>query len=188
MYKQLLFIGLLAVTLASRSHAERFRFDSVERGLKEITLIFAYAETHKIPSAVTKRARLDQLRLRIGKFVSPRDEYAIELSALNETTSPDNRGWSVIGSYRRLFCVRGSTAIGFDVDFGLTCFQKRLITQSTRINFTEQMGVTVHYATGPRTAFSISYLFSHNSNAGLRMPNLGINASILSLGISWYLQ
>lgn len=188
MYKRLLLISLLVVTLASTSRAERFRFDSAERGLKEITFIFAYAESHKIPSAVTKRARLDQVRLRIGHFVSPRDEYAIELSSSKETTSPDNRGWSAVGSYRRLFCVRGSTAIGFDASFGFTYFQKRLIPESTRVNFTEQLGISVHYAIGPQSALSIGYVFSHNSNAGLRMPNLGINASILSLGISWYLQ
>ena len=56
----------------------------------------------------------------------------------------------------------------------------------TKINFTEQVGLTWQVATGTSSAFTLEYRFCHISNAGLKTPNVGMNVSALSLGYSWY--
>ena len=179
---------LLVLVLApcSLARGERLRFDSFERGQREISIIAAYGESHRIPSLVTDRARFDQLKLRFGRFTSPRAEIAGEIAAARQNGEPENRGWSASACARYYVSIRGSTAVACDLSMGFSRFERRLTSQSTRINFTEQLGVAVQYATGPRSAITLEYKFSHNSNAGLKIPNLGINASIVSLGWSWY--
>ena len=176
----------LAFALGSCARAERLRFDSFACGQREIGIFASYGESHRIPSLVTDRARFDQLKLRFGRFISPRAELAGELAAARQNGEPENHGWSASGCARYYLSIRGSTAIACDLSVGFTRFERRLTSQSTRINFTEQLGFALQYATGPRTAVTLEYKFSHNSNAGLKIPNLGVNASIVSLGWSWY--
>jgi len=187
-------IALLCLpTLWSFAHADpdslgaqRFRFDSLGRGQTEVGLIAAYGESHRIPAIVTDRARFNLIKLRLGRFLSPRVELAGEFAAAAQNGPRENRGWSAAGCLRHYISVRGDTAVAWDFSVGVTRFERRLTSQATRINFTEQLGIAVQYGVGPNSAITIEYKFSHNSNAGLRMPNLGINASIIGVGWSWY--
>ena len=174
------------VFMCPSARAERLRFDSFDHGTREITVAAAYGANHKIPDATKDRISFDLLRLRVGQFISPKVELAGELATGKQIAEPENFGWSVAAAGRYYIAVRGSTAIACDMTFGLTKFQRQLISQSTRINFTEQLGFAFQFGAGPSSAVTLEYKFSHNSNAGLKFPNLGINASIVSLGFSWY--
>ncbi|MDH7600511.1 MAG: acyloxyacyl hydrolase [Armatimonadota bacterium] len=181
----LIIITLLA-TVSSAASTDRLRFDSLRRGQREVSVYWAAAESHRIPRRTTELTTFQLVKVRMGNFVSPREEYAMEVAAAQERENPKNDGFVVVGSYRRFFAIRGCTALAFDAGFGVMCFEKRLISQSTRINFTEHLGLSLHYAIGAKTTVAASYVFSHNSNAGLRLPNLGINASIWSIGVCFY--
>ena len=171
---------------SSAAPGERMRFDSIARGRHEIGMFVSYGENHKIPAQTKDRVTFDMFRLRFGRYVSRRAEVAGEFAAATQNVEPQNHGWSAAASARYYVSIRGSTAISCDLSIGAMRFDRRLTSQSTRINFTEQLGVALQYATGPCTAITLDYKFSHNSNAGLKIPNLGINASIVSLGYSWY--
>ncbi len=176
----------LILAVSTQALAERLRFEDFQRGKQELSLFLAEAESHRIPRKTTDLTAFRLLKLRCGSFVSPREEYAIELALAQEEERPENDGLFIVGCYRRFLAVRRSAAVAFDVGFGVVCFEKRLIAHSTRINFTEHLGISLHLATGSNTAVTLGYVFSHNSNAGLRLPNLGINASIWNIGVSWY--
>ncbi|MCX8053196.1 MAG: acyloxyacyl hydrolase [Armatimonadetes bacterium] len=178
-----LFLGPISL-----ARAERLRFDSFKPGQIELGVGAAYGATHKIPSLAKDRARFDQFKIRVGRFSSPRLEFAVEIAAARQSNKPQNAGWSATGCLRYYASIRGSTAVALDLNIGLTEFEQRLTSQSTRINFTEQLGVAVQHSVGPSSAITIEYKFSHNSNAGIKMPNLGINASIVSIGWSWYTE
>ncbi len=146
-----------------------------------------YAENHKFPSSTRDRVAFDVAKFRVGRFASSRTEYAGELSYGEEVTGTDNHGLTLAGTVRHYFCRRGSTALAWDFTIGMMRCERPIISQqSTRTNFTEQIGLALQYGTGPESALTVEYKFSHTSNAGLRLPNLGVNTSSVSLGYSWY--
>lgn len=58
---------------------------------------------------------------------------------------------------------------------------------STRFEFILQAGGGVHYFLTPKKALTLQYRFLHLSNAGIDSPNLGVNTSLFTIGISWFL-
>jgi hypothetical protein len=182
-----IWIILIFLVTAMPCRCERLMFDSFSRGTREIALVFGDLKSHAIPMRSSEKTELRLLELRIGHFVSSRVEYAVEISPAQEADCPDNDGVFITGCYRRFFYAKGPRAVAFDASFGAMLFEKRLISQSTRINFTEQLGISFHYAIGSNTAINLAFTFSHCSNAGIKPPNLGINASIITVGVSRYL-
>jgi hypothetical protein len=119
-------------------------------------------------------------------FTSPRTQLGLSFALGNQDGDQNNSAiWSTL-SYRRYFLVRGSTALGYDASFGLMRFKDGVAELGTRTNFTEQLGVTLDYGLSSNSSLTLEYLFSHTSNAGIRLPNVGINASMLALGYSWF--
>jgi len=179
-------VAFVALALGVPASAERLPFESFRRGQSEFAINLAYGANHRIPAATRDRVAFDMVRFRAGWFSSPRTEAAAELALERQSSDNGNHGISAAIGLRRYLSVRGNTAIACDFSVGAMRFEKRLISQSTRINFTEQIGIALQYGIGTKSALTLEYTFSHNSNAGLKLPNLGINASIISLGYSWY--
>jgi hypothetical protein len=157
------------------------------RGRHEITLLMGYGENHKIPDATKDRFSFDTVKLRYGVFTSPRTQLAVNLGYGDlQGDSSDNSALWTTGSYRRYFLARGQTALAYDFNIGIMRFEDHISELGTRTNFTEQLGLVYQHSTGTNSAFTIEYVFSHTSNAGIKLPNLGVNASIVALGYSWF--
>ena len=165
---------------------QRLQYDSFERGQHEFSLLAAYGENYRIPEAMKDQFSFGIVGVRYGWFTSPRTELFTDLSVGSLKDEHDNHDLLSSINYRRFFAVRGPTALSYDMSFGLTHFDDTIPTQGTKTNFCEQLGVTYFYATGRSSALSLGYTFSHTSNAGIKLPNLGINATIVSIGQSWY--
>ncbi len=156
------------------------------RGQREMTVSVGYGENHRIPASVRDRFGFDALTFRYAWFTSPRTQGALEFCAGRHVRGQENFSVSSILGYRRYFLVRGGTAVGYDLGIGLVGMEDAMDGLGTKINFTEQVGLTWQVATSMSSAFSLEYRFCHISNAGLKMPNVGMNVSALSLGYSWY--
>jgi len=176
-------IGLMAYSPAL---AQRMRLDAMERGQREIGFGFAYGENHRIPSATKERRAFDQFKLRYGWYTSPTTELAVQFVNGRTHYAQRNAGVSADMEYRRYFSVRGDTAIGYNFTLGLTYFADGFTDQGTRFNFTEQIGLVWTQGLTNDSAFTLEYNFSHTSNAGIELPNVGLNASVIGLTYSWY--
>ncbi|MHB9035674.1 MAG: acyloxyacyl hydrolase [Armatimonadota bacterium] len=179
----------ILITLCASSSplcAQAIRFDSMERGQRDITLFLGFGANHKYPEATKDRFSLDLAKIRYGVFTSPRTQLSLSLACSDQNGEQDNSAiWSTV-SYRRYFLVRGSTALGYDMSFGLMRFKEGMAELGTKTNFTEQLGLTLEYGLNPGSSLTLEYLFSHTSNGGIRLPNIGINASMVALGYSWF--
>jgi hypothetical protein len=56
---------------------------------------------------------------------------------------------------------------------------------SGHFQFMSQGGVGIQYFFRPQRAFVMEFRYLHMSNAGVESPNLGFNASMLTLGFRW---
>jgi hypothetical protein len=56
---------------------------------------------------------------------------------------------------------------------------------SGTFQFNEQIGAGARYLLSKRHAITIAYAYWHVSNGGIREPNDGINAHLLSIGFAW---
>lgn len=186
--RKLLIIAVLisAVSSCSPLFAQNLRCDSFQRGDHEFGVLIGYGENHKIPEATKDHFEFDALKLRYGKFTSPTTQTALELSAGKQFSEQDNTAVSIVGAYRKYFIRRGNTAVGYDFAFGFTHFNEYVQELGTKTNFTEQVGITFQHATSKDSAFTMEYRFIHVSNAGIKLPNIGINSSFVTLGYSWY--
>ncbi|MEN6415221.1 MAG: acyloxyacyl hydrolase [Armatimonadota bacterium] len=172
----------------SRVCAQAIRFDSMQRGQRDITLYAGFGANHKIPDSAKDRFSFDLIKLRYGVFTSSRTQLGFSLGYgdMDGDRDQDNGAlWSTI-NYRRYFLVRGRTALGYDASFGVMHFNDRVSELGTKTNFTEQLGLTFEYGLNEDSSFTLEYVFSHASNAGIKLPNLGINASMVAVGYSWF--
>lgn len=166
--------------------AHNLRFDTLKRGQREITVLAGYGENHRIPCYMKDRFAFDVAKLRYGWFTSPRSVVSAELSLDKRRGQDSYSAFTTAATYRWLVLIRGCTALSFDASFGVTRFDRKIATQATKTNLTEQLGFTLEHAVGPSSAVAIEYKFSHTSNAGIKLPNLGVNASMIGIGYSWY--
>jgi len=159
---------------------------SVRSGRHEFALTVGYGENHRIPTCMKERFRFDDTTFRWGRFYSDRNEKAYELAFNNQIAGGHNQAIMAVATKRHYFAVRGNTALAYDLAFGLVRFQDAIEGLATRVNFVEQVGLVAQYKVGPNRALSIQYRFSHCSNGGIAKPNVGVNASSLSVGWSWF--
>ncbi|MCX6345896.1 MAG: acyloxyacyl hydrolase [Armatimonadetes bacterium] len=174
----------MATTLSAAGGV--LRYDSFERGDREVSLQIGYGASHHFPSACKDSFQFDAVKLRYGVFTSPRTQLALDVSrGINQSNQENKSVWGTV-SYRRYFMVRGSTALGYDLNMGMLRYEKGVKSLGTRINFTEQIGLVFQHGITENSAISLDYKFSHVSNAGVRLPNIGINTSMMSVGYSRY--
>jgi len=76
--------------------------------------------------------------------------------------------------------VDGGAGVG-GIDFDLD-------SQHDGFNFMLEGGVGVHLFLTPELALTPSWRFHHLSNAGSRLPNVGINSQLFSLGINLFFR
>lgn len=178
---------IAAVLVAAAPCAsDMLRFDSFKRGDRETSVMFGGGVNHRIPEAAKDRFQYSVAKVRHAVFTSPRTQLGFDAA-----TGINNKGlnncafWATVG-YRRYLLMRGRDAIGAELDLGLMRLSHRVSELGTRANFTEQIGIVFQRATGPKSAVTLEYRFSHISNAGIKLPNIGINTSAVSVGYSWY--
>jgi opacity protein-like surface antigen len=106
-----------------------------------------------------------------GLQVSPQVDYATGLSP----------------HLRYFFMTRSRWTPFLDGAIGLADTSIRQRDLSTDFEFNFQVGGGVQYFLRDAVAFTFSYRWFHLSNAGIQLPNHGINVQLLSAGISWFL-
>lgn len=156
-------------------------------GQREFTASTGYGENHRIPTCMKDRFQFGDTTLRYGRFVSDRDENAFELGFSNQISGTNNQAVMAVTTKRHYFAVKGNSALGYDMAFGVMRFEHAIEGLATRMNFTEQLGVVLTHKTGANSALSVQYRFFHCSNGGIKKPNVGVNASVLSIGYSWFM-
>lgn len=74
-------------------------------------------------------------------------------------------------------------------DFGAGVQNTTLYTKTPELSgstqFSPQAGPGFEYYFNPQRALVFQYRYMHTSNANLQLPNLGFNASMLSVGFRW---
>lgn len=179
---------LVMIVLASRgmAHSQDLRFNSFGRGQREVAILVGYGANHRWPEGNKDLFSFDVIKARYGYFLSPKSEGAVDIAYQRANTSGEN--FTVLGtaSYRHYFLVHGGTAAGVDFSFGIARLNRPTSSLGTMTNFTEQLGLCFHQAIGPTSAITVEYKFSHTSNAGIKLPNIGVNASLISVGLSYY--
>lgn len=187
MATRLVLVASAVAALVLPVQAQRLRFDSVAAARREFSLTTGYGLNHRVLGGFSQDFSFDFLKLRYAHFSTHRTASGFELCVGNNLTQDDTLGISAVYAYRRNFLARGSTAVGYDLAFGGGYFTEYVGNQSSKANFTEQIGLTLSLATGPSSAFNVEYRFCHFSNAGLKKPNPGINTSTFSIGYAWFL-
>jgi hypothetical protein len=165
---------------------QALRLSTLRGGQRELSWQVGYGESQHIPSTMRNHFGVDLLKVRYGRYASPTTEWAGELAIGRQTGGLDNYALSGIASYRHLFLVRGRAAVGFDIGVGLVQFRDMVKELGSRFNFTEQIGACFLFTTGPSSAFTAEYRFTHVSNAGLAEPNIGLNTSLVTIGHTWF--
>lgn len=66
-----------------------------------------------------------------------------------------------------------------------TSINARAPELSGGIQFNPQGGFGVQYFFNPQRAFVLEYRYMHMSNNGIQLPNLGLNASMITIGFRW---
>jgi hypothetical protein len=178
--------GVLICSCARGNAAESFRFDSIRGGQKELAVAAVYGRNHRIPSSAKQTFSFDGAKARYGRFTSPRNEIGVDFAYEHLNGGADCDSLTGTIAYRHYFLVRGRTAMSFDIGLGLTWYDGKFGLVGTKTNFTELAGLTFQRGMGPASALTVEYRFTHTSNAGTATPNLGVNASTIGVGISWY--
>jgi hypothetical protein len=93
--------------------------------------------------------------------------------------------------YAQLFRLRaknyGRVVPFFELGAGVqhTTLYRRAPELTGALQFSPQAGPGVEYFFRPQRALVIQYRYMHVSNADIELPNLGFNASMLSIGFRW---
>jgi len=162
------------------------RFDSFEHDQREFSILTGYGENHRIPSVMKEHFGFDQITLRSGRFTTPRRQTTLDISGGKPVWGMDNLALSAVVGRRRYFRVRKDSAFSFSYGMGGMYIQDNVQGQATKLNFTEQIGLAYQRSTGVNSALTVEYRFFHVSNAGIKTPNVGINASVFSVGYTWF--
>jgi hypothetical protein len=183
----ILFLAIAVIArCATIACAKPFRYDSLRRGQAELAIMGGYGGNHRIPSGVRDTSSLELVKARYGWFTSPRSEIALDFAYERPNTPVVNNTFTGTISYRRHFLVRGSTALAFEIGGGFCRLERKNDLLGTKTNLTETIGLAFHHGLGPASALIVDYTFAHTSNANTGYPNVGINASTIGIGISYY--
>ena len=79
----------------------------------------------------------------------------------------------------------GRAAPFVELGAGAAYLDLDLDSQSDGVGFTPQGGLGLHWALSERTALTVAWRLHHVSNAGIYGDNVGINDSLVLIGVSW---
>ncbi len=178
---------IICLLYINSSAAETFEFNyMISKGLHSNSLLGGYGENHKIPSSTDDRFGFDMISYRFSTFRSNRSDYGLQIMAGNKLTDNEQFAISAIGDFRQYFMNKGRVSLAYGLGFGLIHTNKAIDGIATKTNFTEQFSLTCHYSLAPKTALTLEYRFMHVSNANIVRPNRGFNASVVSIGATWF--
>lgn len=178
--------AVLLLILSTPATAQFSNFTNANKDLREYAVFAGYGESHRIPTTTQETLDFSVFKFRYAKFTSPRTVVGYEFSVGSQLEDGDNLIFTGLLTYRRNFLVREKTSLGYDLGIGASYLTEYVEGHSTKANFTEQVGLTLQIATSSSSAFMLEYRFSHISNANLKRPNRGVNASTISIGYAWY--
>jgi hypothetical protein len=181
-----LFIIVFLLISGNAVIAQQIRLDDIEKDQKRIGISIGYGQNHKFPAATKDHFKFAAIKLSFGKRISPRVENLFDISYSQLTEERENSSLSLTVGHRRYFKVTPTTAFGIELNIGIMTMKHRVHEQGSGNNFTEQLGLVYDYVVSEKNTVSLEYIFSHISNAGIKLPNVGINTSIVSLGYNWY--
>lgn len=183
----IIFTMLVTLLVCGACFAEEpVRYDQMEPGKIEATLYVGMGTNFKYPSATRHIFKFDVIGARVSRVVSPRTAVGVDVAmgtGMFNTTSPQI--WSSV-SYQQYLWTSADQALSMDLSIGLMRFRNKVPELGSRVNFTERVGFTYKWKSTADTAWTAQWTLSHISNAGLKVPNIGINACSLTFGHSWY--
>lgn len=187
MYKQILIVILIIFCCSCSAYADdEIAFNSLYPGTTEFMLFTGIGQNHRYPSATKHTFNFDIIGFRLSSMTSPHVAVGLEMSTGVGTLENDNPPFWGTVCYQQYLRAQPNEAITLDVSVGLMKFRDNVPELATRTNFIEQIGVTYKWKKSENTAWCVQYKFSHMSNAGLRVPNIGINSSAITFGHIWY--
>jgi hypothetical protein len=161
-------------------------FRTFQRGDEEVTLLVGRGTNHRIPESNKDRFHFNSLKLRYGWFTSPKGQAIADAEYTWTNDASWRSGIAVTVGGRRFLWQGDNDSFSVEGHIGLARMMGRASELGTRTNFVEELGLIYEFSVGDSSAMSIEYRFSHVSNAGIKLPNVGINASLFSVGYSWY--
>lgn len=180
--------AVLAIGLAAGAAAQdMLRFDHLHPNQSEWMLTVGRGQTWYITGASKiPEMDFDIFGVRYAHYISSKSQVGYSLMYGEQSNRGRNSGISTFIDYSQMVYTKPHFAISVDVGIGLMRFKDQVQGQGTRMNFNERAGFTMHWATGEKTALSLSAALYHASNAGLQLPNPGVNVGLVLLNHSWY--
>lgn len=157
-----------------------------KRGDKQWELSFGIANSRKISrSTFVPHMEFDVATLEFRKFTSPKASIGYELSTAFKGDHGCNTIISIFSNYERNFYIHKKISVDYKLGFGFMHLSNAVPGQGSKTNFSEQLGLGMEYNTSLNNAIRLEYTFYHASNAGLKKPNQGINATFFTVGYVW---
>lgn len=162
-------------------------YDLLAPGRQSLLIGSGWSRQHELPTGPRTGVFGGCLHLQYSRVRRPREEWGMEIAMRElEAPSQDVSAISLASFWRRYFRVQPRRAAYWEVGFGLAHLHDRLPELATRTNFTEHLAVGLRWHHGKRCAWGLEYRFQHMSNAGRKLPNIGLNGSTISFGNAWY--
>jgi hypothetical protein len=162
--------------LASRGEAEALKDNAREFGLS----------TSYITNLSSSRSdsRFVATDVSYGIFRSPRQEILLQGTFLHSYQPRSSNGAGVMGILRYHLKTRGKLIPFIQGGWGVLYTNLRLPEQASGFQFQEKIGVGVRYFIKHNVTLTAELNGYHISNADLKKPNVGINAGMVTIGIS----
>lgn len=188
LFKRVLAAGLLALVCASTVRAQEAR---PEEGGHEVQIWTGGGWT--VPGG-TKDTSVWNAGLRYGwiltaphgpGFLSGRFEYAVDAVPAFLVFQPANTAYGAGFDPLALkwnFATRGKIAPFIELNGGVLFTNHNVPAGTNNVNFMSSLAVGTHIL-GPKYNWSIEARYMHISNAGLAVPNPGMNTVQIRLGI-----
>lgn len=201
--KSVLPVILVLMFFASIAQAESLSSaiqarDVVKRGSFEIGLMSGYLQGNDLSTSTSSNRSALYILPRAGMVVTPElgsrfyaGNLAVGLEPLYahyfKPFGATAAGGSLLFKYN--FLAFGRWMPFWDVGLGMlwTNLAPRIREQSTPFNFVLETGPGVQYFATEKLALTIGARYHHISNAGIGDRNLGLNSTLVYMGISVFL-
>lgn len=147
--------------------------------------IFGTRQTHDLALATVQYGWVFSDRVGKHRWFAGNWELLTELFGGGQF-HPEGAYVSGGGSLLRYNIVNGTAWVPFfDFGGGATASDIREPDLSSTFQFNLQAGPGLHYFWSKHSAFTVQTRLFHLSNLGIEKPNQGVNAVVVSAGVSW---
>lgn len=165
---------------------EEIAYDNLKSGTVEWSLFTGVGRNYHYPSSTKSDFKFDIIGLRYLKQHSPHTAVGYEFGTGIDLLNDDNPNTYGIFCYQQYLKTSENDALTLDLSIGVARLKNNVPELGTKTNFTERIGVTYKWKKNDDSAWFANIYFCHMSNAGLKFPNIGINAAHFVFGHSWY--